>query len=150
MHAFTVTRFPVSLGEVLSLEAVSPSTLIFTPPEELTLEVRAKGHYSSIQWSRNGIAAGSESFATSPQSFVHFGEVYNVGASTVEDLGAYDVVLDPAVKSSQSLPTRLRFNVLLPGVYGICLCVPVCIGCMYGVELPNKGHSVFRTSWFSL
>ena len=80
------------------------------------LEVRTTGRYSSTEWNRNGIRAGLPRFSVSVQSFVGFGDVYIVEATTMDDLGKYDVGLAPAPSSSQTAPSRLSFDVVSPGM----------------------------------
>ncbi len=105
----------------MTSEAISPSSIILLPPEKLVLEVRTTGRYFFTSWSRNGIGTGL------PGSFVHFGEVYVAENTTMEDLGRYEVVLNPAPSSDQILSTRIRFDVILPGtVFRSCACTNSC------------------------
>lgn len=96
----------------MTIEAISPSLIIIHPPEKLVLEIKTAGRYSSIEWRKNGIVAGQSSFPVSAQSFAQFGEVYVVENTATEDLGVYDVILNPAPHSNQSTPAGIRFTVL--------------------------------------
>jgi hypothetical protein len=100
------------LGETRTLQAISPSVVIIRPPEKLVLEVMATGRYLAIQWARNEDIRGAPGSAFSPpqQSFTHFGEVYFVEETTVNDLGRYELDL---FRGHQS--TRVQFDVILRG-----------------------------------
>lgn len=86
----------------------SPSMIAIQPPEKLALEIRASGGYSFIQWKRNSITHGLPGF-TSPESFTHFGEIYVVANTTVNDLGTYLVLLGPGI--GQRRPDPIIFTV---------------------------------------
>jgi hypothetical protein len=100
------------LGESMTLQAISPSVIVLRPPEKLVLEVMGTGRYLAIQWARNGEIRGVPGSAFSPpqQSFTHFGEVYFVEETSVNDVGRYELVLYRSTVS-----TRVRFDVLLQG-----------------------------------
>ena len=90
--------------------------VILRPPEKLVLEVSYTGRYRISSWVRNeGVrgAAGSE-FTPSPQSFVHFDEVYFVENTTMADIGRYEITLNPA---GQATLERTVINVIAPGTH---------------------------------
>ncbi len=97
----------INSGEILFLEAESPTTIILRPPEALVLQVRTSGRYLSIQWVVNGV------IPTTPERFVHFNEVYIRGTTTVSDLGLYEVSL--ALNSGQQAPDEVEFLVIESG-----------------------------------
>ena len=102
-------------GSPLTLEAVSPSTIILSPPEKLVLEVRATGQYSFIVWTRNGNPASSSGFPISnTDNFAHFSEIYVKNVTTMDDLGRYDVQLPPGA-SGISAADEIEFTVIAPG-----------------------------------
>ena len=104
----------VNLGSPLTLEAVSPSTIILSPPEKLVLEVRATGQYNFIAWTRNGNFAGSSVFpVTNTDNFAHFSEIYVNDMTTMDDLGLYDVQLPGAPGISAA--DTIEFMVIAPG-----------------------------------
>jgi hypothetical protein len=102
------------LGETTTLQAISPSVIALRPPEKLVIEVMATGRYRAIQWARNGAIRGIPGSAFSPpqQSFTHFGEVYFVEETTVNDLGRYELDL---FRDHQLMPTKAQFDVILRG-----------------------------------
>ena len=102
-------------GTPLTLEVVSPSTIILSPPEKLVLEVRATGQYNFIVWSRNGNLAGSSDFPVSnTDNFAHFSEIYVNDMTTMDDLGRYEID-SPGGASGISAADEIEFTVLAPG-----------------------------------
>ena len=102
-------------GNTLTLEAVSPPTIILSPPEKLVLEVRATGQYNFIVWLRNGNQAGLSSFPISnTDNFAHFSEIYVNDMTTMDDLGRYEVQLPPGA-SGISFTDQIEFMVIAPG-----------------------------------
>ena len=98
----------------MTFEALSPSTIILSPPEKLVLEVRATGQYNFISWVRNGNAAGSSGFPiTNTDNFAHFSEIYVNDMTTMDDLGRYDVQLlgVPGIWTAN----EIEFTVIAPG-----------------------------------
>ena len=89
------------------LEAVSSSTVLLRPPEQLFLQIRATGRYVRIEWTVNGVVM------TTPEQFIHFNEIY-VRDTTVSDLGLYEVGLAPS--QSQAAPEEIEFFVIEPGM----------------------------------
>ena len=81
----------------MSLKAISPATpaiIILSPPEKLVLEVSTAGRYNFIQWQRDGNTAGgsSSAFPVVPsENYAHFTEIYVKDATTMDDLGVYEV-----------------------------------------------------------
>ena len=108
----------VYAGNILSFEAVSPSTIILSPPEKLVLEVRATGRYNFISWNKNGNPASTDTTAAFPvsntENFAHFSEIYVKDMTTMDDLGLYEVQL-PAGASGISAADQIEFNVIAPG-----------------------------------
>ena len=108
----------VYAGNILSFEAVSPSTIILSPPEKLVLEVRATGQYNFISWNRNGNPDITDPTAAFPVSntdnFAHFSEIYVNDMTTMDDLGRYEVQL-PGGASSISAADEIEFTVIAPG-----------------------------------
>ena len=94
----------------MSLTRISPSVKVLRPPEPLVLEIITSGRYSSSVWARNGSSQGSSEFAPSPSAFVHFGDIYHVPSTSVQDLGVYDVTL-----SRQQGSRSTNFIVIAPG-----------------------------------
>ena len=74
------------------------------------LEVRAAGGYLAIQWRRNGITAGQNGFTG---SFTNFAEIYVTENTVMQDLGVYEVTLNP--NPGQSRPDLIQFVVMEPG-----------------------------------
>ena len=106
---------PLFSGTPLTLEAVSPSTIILSPPEKLVLEVRATGQYNFIVWTRNGDQVSTSGFPVSnTDNFAHFSEIYVNDMTTMDDLGVYDVQL-PGGASSISAADTVEFIVIAPG-----------------------------------
>ena len=104
----------VNSGSPLTLEAVSPSTIILSPPEKLVLEVRATGQYNFIVWTRNQNPAGSSGFPViNNDNFAHFSEIYAKDMTTMDDLGLYDVQLPGAPGISAA--DTIEFAVIAPG-----------------------------------
>ena len=107
-------------GTPLTLEAVSPSTIILSPPEKLVLEVRATGRYNFIVWLRNGNRALPDSSAAFPVSntdnFAHFSEIYVNNMTTMDDLGRYavQVPVAPGLSASDGAD-EIEFIVIAPG-----------------------------------
>ena len=109
LHDFTTA------GDALTLERVSPATVVLNPPEKLVLEVEASGAYSTIRWDRNG-----EEFSTTegagfqvqqPEEFPNFYEIFVRDPTTADDLGIYDVeVLIGGI--FQAEPDDIVFTVL--------------------------------------
>ena len=105
---------PLFSGTPLTLEAVSPSTIILSPPEKLVLEVRATGQYNFIVWNRNGNPASSSDFPVSnTDNFAHFSEIYVNDMTTMDDVGLYDVQLPGAPGISAA--DTIEFMVIAPG-----------------------------------
>ena len=99
----------------MTIEAVSPSTIILSPPEKLVLEVRATGQYNFIVWSRNGNSAGSSGFPVSnTENFAHFSEIFVNDATTMNDLGLYEVDLPIGAVGIESID-QIEFTVIAPG-----------------------------------
>ena len=92
----------------MTLEAVSPSTIILSPPDKLVLEVRATGQYNAILWFRNGNLAGSS------DNFAHFSEIYVNNMTTMDDLGRYEIQL-PGGAQAISAAHEIEFTVIAPG-----------------------------------
>ena len=107
----------VFLGSPLTFEALSPSTIILSPPEKLVLEVRTTGQYNFIVWTRNGIIAIPDSTAAFPvsntENFAHFSEIYVNDMTTMDDLGVYEVQLPGAPGISAA--DQIGFIVIAPG-----------------------------------
>ena len=102
-------------GNTLTLEAVSPSTIILSPPEKLVLEVRATGQYNFIVWLRNGNQAGLSSFPISnTDNFAHFSEIYVNDMTTMDDLGVYEIQL-PGGTQGISAADTINSIVIAPG-----------------------------------
>ena len=106
-------------GEFLTAEAISSPLIFLEPPNKLVLEISTTGRYFSTQWRRNGIPAGLTGFTPSSESFVHFGEIYSIENTTLEDVTAYDVKLLTYPNSAQVTPPQLNFTVKIPSKYAI-------------------------------
>ena len=94
---------------------MSPPITIIRPPKKLVLEVRATGRYDRIEWTRNGNVFESNSFATEPENFANFMEIYFNEPTTEADFGVYEVVTMPTGGSGQITPERIIFLVSPPG-----------------------------------
>ena len=106
---------PVISGETLTLEAVSPSTVILSPPEKLVLEVRTFGRYNFIQWIRNGNVAGLSGFpAMTGVNYAHFTEIYVNDSTSMTDLGVYEVEMNTF--PGQVRPDVVTFILIAPGI----------------------------------
>jgi hypothetical protein len=103
----TITYLHV--GNTLSIEPISASTIFLDPPEKLVLEIRSSGGYNRVRWSK----VGDPGFSPPITSFAHFGEVYYVERTTLDDLGRYSVQLDPL--PGQRRLTEVYFDVILNG-----------------------------------
>ena len=102
-----------SSGETRTVEPITP-TIILVPPEKLALEVRTTGRYFFTQWTRNGNPLDNQL-----PNYAHFGEIYFVENTGVQDLGAYEVTVVRAQNSDQ---TAVNINVLLTVVSpGMCM-----------------------------
>ena len=111
-------------GTPLTLEAVSPSTIILSPPEKLVLEIRATGRYNFINWLRNQNLAGSSGFPVSnTDNFAHFSEIYVKDMTTMDDLGWYEVQVPVAQGISHvDGADQIEFIVKGPGKITIIIC----------------------------
>ena len=99
-------------GENPMGERVSPTSIVLVPPEKLMLEIRTSGRFFFVQWLRNGDPLFLNNFAP---NFVHFGEVFYDNVTTMEDVGVFEAVVEPAPGSGVSEIPRLNFNVISPG-----------------------------------
>ena len=81
------------------------------------LEVRATGRYNFINWNRNGasFALGGAFRPQIPEEFPHFYEIYLQEPTTTDDLGLYEVDLEPS--QGQQAPNEVEFSVIAPGSY---------------------------------
>ena len=142
----TLTAYIVA-GEVLRSTAISPDIIILRPPEKLVLEISNTGRYLFAQWARNGEQAGIPSSGFQPvlESFVHFGEVYYAENTTMEeDLGIYEVTVDPVPNSGQTR-VEVFFGVISLGkrTHLVVLHVtPVCIGTVIANTSVSSGANV--------
>ena len=74
------------------MDRISPFVTILHHPDKLVLQIRSTGAYQSINWFRNGqMLLGAT--GPLPDTFVHFGDIYVVDDTTVDDLGVYEVYL---------------------------------------------------------
>ncbi len=103
----------------MSFEPVSPTAIFIRPPEKLVLEVRATGGYRLIEWTRNEILQGFPGFLPPAESFVHFSKIYVVENTSMEDLGVYDVLLNPSI--GQRRPDVINFVVSFRKSKSLCL-----------------------------
>ena len=95
------------------MERVSPTLTILRIPDELILEVRASGPYSSIEWRRNGVAGGLNSF------LLNFDEILRLPTTTANDLGVFQVALNSTISGQARL--TLEFIVIEPGIFRVCI-----------------------------
>ena len=105
------------LGQKLTLERVSPSSIVLTPPEKLVLEVKATGRYNYIKWTKNGNSAGSDDFPVTSDNIFHFGEVFVQNETTLDDLQVYGAELIP--HPGQTAPKRVEIVAIQGGMSGI-------------------------------
>ena len=91
------------------LASVSPSIIILRPPEKLVIEIESNGGYNYTLWSKQGKPSRA-----SAESYVHFGEIYYVANTTLNDLGRYRVAISPSV-STQIVPPDVFIDVILQG-----------------------------------
>ena len=84
---------------------------MITPPEKLVLEIETSGRFRFVQWLRNGNPAFLPGDAP---NFVHFGEVFYDDETSMQDLGLFETVVEPAPNSGQPIP-RVAFTVISPG-----------------------------------
>ena len=98
-------------GENPTGEPVSPTSIVLVPPEKLVLEIRTSGRFWFIQWLRN--ADPLFLFNNAP-NFVHFGEVFYDDETTMDDLGLFETVVEPAPNSGQPI-RRVDFTIVSPG-----------------------------------
>ena len=84
---------------------------MLTPPEKLVLEIETSGRFWFIQWYRN---ANPMFLPGDAPNFVHFGEVFYANMTTVEDLGVFEAVVEPAPGSAQIRHTT-TFTIISPG-----------------------------------
>ena len=90
--------FPSGLDQ--TIKAVSPSTMIFYPPDPLVIEIEATGRYSDVTWLKDNYAPGG--IYGFPNSFSHFKNIYYVPRSYRANQGRYVAVL-----SYYKVPPRL-------------------------------------------
>ena len=95
----------------LYLENISPVVIILHPQEKLVIEVRGRGRYSGISWSRIGASVDRSLLS-------NHDEIYALGSTTEADYGLYQVILTPSPPTFQILfPDRfLEFLVTAPGL----------------------------------
>ena len=86
---------------------------MLTPPEKLVLEIETSGRFRFVQWLRNGNPAFLPGDAP---NFVHFGEVFYANMTTMDDLGIFEAVVEPAPGSVQT-GHRTIFSIISPGMY---------------------------------
>ena len=74
------------------MERISSFVTILHLPDKLVLQIRASGPYQHVQWSRNGqiILGGVDPL---PETFSHFGDIYVINNTTMNDLGIYEAQL---------------------------------------------------------
>ena len=104
----------------LTFEPISPLLTVVQPSEKLVLEVRTAGGFFAIHWTRNEVIQGFPGFEVTLDSFVHFGEIYVAGRTSVEDLGMYTVVMTP--NRGQRVPNEIILNVANATI-GMCMCL---------------------------
>ena len=86
--------------------------IFLRPPEELVIEVRCRGRYSGISWSRIGASVDRSLLS-------NYDEVYALGRTTEADYGLYQIVLTPSPPSFQVIVPNnniLEFLVTPPGL----------------------------------
>ena len=107
-----VFLFPSGLNE--TLRAVSPSTIIFYPPDPLVIEIETAGRYSDVTWLKDSHAPGTiDGF---PNSFTHFKNIYYVPRSYRANQGRYVVELVTYYVPPRLLDLpRVEFNVIAYG-----------------------------------
>ena len=85
--------------------------IFLRPPEKLVIEVKASGYYEEIDWQINGTLQ-----AIIPSDYPNYNEILVRGATDVNDVGLYEVELDPNSAASQFIsPPELDFIVIVPG-----------------------------------
>ena len=72
------------------IDVITPSTVVLTPPGKLVIELRTAGGYRRIRWRKEG----DNEFAPNETSFAHFGEIYHVERTILEDTGRYFIFLE--------------------------------------------------------
>ena len=95
----------------LYFENISPEVIFLHPPEKLVIEVRCRGRYSGITWSRIGGAPINKALLSNHD------EIYALGNTTEVDYGFYQVFLTPSPPSYQIIVPHniLEFLVTAPG-----------------------------------
>lgn len=102
-----------SLGNILTLKALSPPIIIFRPPDPFWIEIESAGYFVANSWVKD-----MNSFEPSVEySFIHFHEIYYVersyhvfqGRYTVRQITFFD-------ESSISPPQNLHFDVIAHGI----------------------------------
>ena len=82
------------------------------PPEKLVIELRTAGAYRRIRWRKGR----DPEFAPNETSLVHFGEIYHVERTTLEDTGRYFIFLEP--RSGQMAgPPEFHLDIISYGNY---------------------------------
>ena len=109
MHDNTIIIFYA--GESPTSEPVSPTSIVLVPPEKLVLEIRTSGRFFFIQWIRN---ANPVFLFNDAPNFVHFGEVFYDDETSMQDLGSFEAVVEPAPNSGQPI-RRVDFTVMSSG-----------------------------------
>ena len=75
------------------------------------LEIRTSGRFFFVQWQRN---SNPVFLLNDAPNFVHFGEVFYDDETTMQDLGSFEAVVEPAPGSGQPLH-RVDFTIVSPG-----------------------------------
>ena len=114
------------IDENVSIEPVTPTTIIITPPEKLVLEIKTTGRFWFIQWRRN---ADPLFLPNDAPNFVHFGDIYYTNMTTMQDLGIYEAVLEPDFGGTGiQYVMRIAFAVFPRGIAVLCRkCQLLCI-----------------------
>ena len=82
------------------------TTIVIQPPEPLLFETRATGGYRNLMYYKDG------KVLTSPKVY-HFGEIYFINRTTIEDAGVYRVRFSNHL--GQRRPADLTYIVVEPG-----------------------------------
>ena len=98
-------------SSTLYLENISPTVIFLHPPEKLVIEVRCRGRYSGISWTRIFGPPIKKTLLSNHD------EIYALGSTTEADYGIYQVVLTPSPPTFQIIvpDSTLEFVVTAPG-----------------------------------